>query len=301
MSPNPSPSTTTDEMWRLWEERPNKAWRLGGIFANKKAYHNSVINNQKKWPGNYSVKLVLDLVSINRDKARAIDLTMSDSEMIKWTTAMRDSALNLADDRLAAVREFYGTLDGKTVYGLIKNDENGPWERSTADTSHLWHGHVSYFTKYVSDWDMLVPSLSVWAGQSFDEWSLSKMLPKQGDSGEVVKYWQFLHNTVRRTVEPDSPEIKVDGDYGPLMNAALTDFWKKSGGKLTFQATYLPGWLAHKYHVALAKNFIPVPVPPTPPALDEAQLKVLVNEWLAENVDTDSLTISGTFDGKVSL
>jgi hypothetical protein len=300
MAPNPSPSTTTDEMWRLWEERPNKAWKLGGIFANKKAYHNTVINNLKNWPGNYSIKLALDLVDYNRDKARAIDLTMTDSEMVLWTTRMRESALDPVDDRLSAVREFYGTLDGKTVYGLIKDDEDGPWERSSADLTHLWHGHMSIFTAFVANWKKLAPILSVWSGQSYMEWRLSTMmLPKQGDSGEAVKYWQYVHNTVCKSVEPDAPALKVDGDYGPLMNTALTDFWKKSGGSATFKATYLPGWLAHKYHVALAK--VVNPHPPVTPVVEEEQVRAMVNEWLAENIKINALDVEGHFTGKVSL
>jgi hypothetical protein len=312
VEPNPDPEHITDPMWRLWTERPNSAWRLGGIWnGGKKGYHNSVNNNYKTYPGNYSIRFPLDQGPKNRNKARAIDLTMSTSEMIKLTTRMKNSALDPRDTRLNHVREFYGTLDGKTVYGLIKDDYDGPWRKATADETHLWHLHEGIFAEFVNDWDELSGSLSVWKGESFDQWKAQKMLPKQGDRGEDVKYWQYIHNRVRTTVTPHAPLIKsTDGIYGEETAKAFAAFWKGSGGKSEkpFMGQLVTGWLAQKYHEALIRVNTVVPahshlVPPhthEESAIDPDLIRAAVDLWLQNNLP-NLLTIDGTFRGKVNL
>jgi hypothetical protein len=285
---NPDPARITDSMWRLWTDRPDPTWRLGGIFANKRCYHNSVINNLRDWPEAYCIRQPLDLVSKNRDKARAIDYTMSTEKMKLYTARLKTSALNSNDDRLAAVREFYGTLDGKTVYGLIKDDLDGPWRRSSSDLSHLWHIHLGLFTAFVDDWSMLSPILSVLRGDSFVNWEGGIMLPSKGDSGQVVKYWQQMHNMLRNTVTPPSPAITVDGDYGSSSAAAFFDFWKKSGGEgATYRGEFITGWLALQYNKALVKFYTTKPAPITTPTnpIDETVIHTAIDQWLAANPD----------------
>ncbi|MFY3742101.1 MAG: hypothetical protein HMLIMOIP_002565 [Candidatus Nitrosomirales archaeon] len=295
---NPNPAFITDEMWKLWTDRPNPGWKLSGIYADKPGYHNTVIANQKKWPDNYSIKLPLDLQD-PKTKARAIDLTMSDSEMVKWTRNMKRSAEDPADDRLAAVREFYGTLDNKTVFGMIKNTIDGPWRRSSANLTHLWHGHTSAFTTFVNVWNMLSPILSVWAGDSLVDWKVQSMLVKKGDTGEQVKYWQYVHNAVRETVSPAAPKLVIDGNYGSSTAAAFADFVHKQGAHPEFTGESLPSWLAVRYHSALAR--VSNPIPDIPPALNEEQLKELVNNWLTSHIPLDGLNLTGTINGKISL
>jgi|KBSSwiStaDraftv2_1062776.scaffolds.fasta_scaffold00340_33 hypothetical protein len=291
---NPDPEHITEPMWRLWTERPNPHWLLSGIYANKKAYHNTVNANLRFWPGNYSIKLPLDLVPENRNKARAIDLTMSDSEMVLWTKRMKTAAENPLDTRLAAVKEFFGTIDGKTVFGLGKDNKIGPWRKVTADKTHLWHGHTSIFTAFVNNWSMLAPIISVWRGDSFIEWSQGKVqLPKKGDAGESVRYWQYVHNEVRHTVTPPSPVVSVDGDYGPTSAAAFADFWKKKGGVGTFNGSYMTAWLAMQYHKSLAI----VSSSTTP--LPETVIKSTVEKWLESHMP-NSLMLSGDIKGKVT-
>lgn len=292
---NPNIEYITGPMWRLWTDRPYETWKLSGIYADKPGYHNTVLANQKKWPDNYSVRLALDLVPENRNKARAIDLTMSDSEMVLWTRRMKAAAENPIDNRLAAVREFYGTLDNKTVFGLSKQNMAGPWKRVTANLTHLWHGHTSIFTAFVNNWSMLSPLLSVWAGESFLDWSKGSMsLPKKGDSGEEVRYWQYVHNLVRTTVTPASPLLSPDGDYGDLMAAALLDFWKKSGGVGgAYRGTYLTGWLGSRYHLAFAA----LTKPDT--QLDPEQIKTAVTAYLDEKLP-DALMLTADLKGRVT-
>lgn len=289
----------TDEMWRLWLERPNKAWKLGGIYANKKAYHNTVNANLKHWPGNYSIVYPLDLVAFNRDKARAIDLTMSDSEMRRVTRLLKNSAEDPKDNRLAGLREFYGTLDSKNVFGLSKSTTTGPWHSSSADKTHLWHIHLSIFTAFVANWVVLLGILSVLKGETLQEWRREQIMlfPTKGSIGEPVKYWQHLHNKVRTMVKPTSPELKVDGEYGAATAAAFHDFWKKNGGAGTsYTGQSMTGWLAATYHEALAKKHGAGLDPP----ISDTKLNEMVNKWLEVNF-ADGMTISGKFEGKANI
>lgn len=162
---NPDPTHITDAMWQLWLACAVAipGVQLGGIYAVKSGYHNTVNSNKKTWPGDYSIRLSLDLTQPD-DKARAIDLTMDDAQMALRTGYLRASALDSADDRMGPVREFYGTLDGSRVYGLIKDDEDGPWRGATSDDTHLWHIHISIFTTYCDVWPALAGVADVLAG-----------------------------------------------------------------------------------------------------------------------------------------
>lgn len=179
MSANPDPGHIPDSLWWLWEQAATfiPGVRLGGIYANKSGYHNTVNSNKKTWPGDYSIRLALDLTQPD-NRARAIDLTMDTTQMIMRTRLLQASALDPVDDRLAALREFYGTLDGVTVYGLIKDTEDGPWRLSTSDSSHLWHIHQSFFTAYCSRMDAAEANASVLRGETWDQW--------QGGGSDVI-------------------------------------------------------------------------------------------------------------------
>ncbi|ADD43549.1 peptidoglycan-binding domain-containing protein [Stackebrandtia nassauensis] len=216
---NPDPDKITDEMWQLWTECEQviSGVRLGGIWADKPGYHNTVDANQANWPDNYSIQLGLDLESPHT-KARAIDLTMSDAQMRLHTGRLRAAALD-GDPRLSAVREFYGTLDSQNVYGLIKDSTTGSWRSSSSDSSHLWHIHISVFTTFVNDWDSLAPIVSVLADSEGDDDVIGL---KKGNSGERVK---GLQAALGRAGYP----VDVDGEYGPKTAAALLEMRKDMG------------------------------------------------------------------------
>lgn len=221
---NPNPARITGPVWRLWTDvQPLiPGVRLGGIFADKPHYHNTVSANLSRWPGSYSVKLTLDTQRGPRDKARAIDYTLSDAEMRKRTNLLRASALDPVDDRLRAVREFYGTLDGKTVYGLIKDSEAGSWRSSSADSTHLWHIHISIFAAFVDVWNALAGIVSVLSGETYAAWrarqgGVASMLCKYGDSGSAVATLQEMILEAGGQL----PKFGADGGYGDETAAAL--------------------------------------------------------------------------------
>lgn len=98
----------------------------------------------------YSVQLPLDREGPSNYSA-GLDLTFTTSQMKVVTARLRKSALDPNDPRLEPIREFYGTLDGKRVFGLMKNGLSTSWYSSTADNSHLWHIHLSFFRKFCNN------------------------------------------------------------------------------------------------------------------------------------------------------
>lgn len=165
---NPNPARITAAMWRMWTDKPQiRGVRLGGIYADKRCYHNTRSANESRWPDAYCIRLGLDRQGPG-DKAAAIDYTMPDDEMRRRTGYLA-AAASARDPRLAAVREFYGTVDSRTVFGRSKDSRTGAWRSSSSDTSHLWHIHISVFRAYTDDWDELAPILSVLAGRTLTE------------------------------------------------------------------------------------------------------------------------------------
>ena len=251
---NPNPSRITAAMWRVWTEAKTiiSGVLLGGIYANKPHYHSSVEQNLANWPWSYSVKFPLDLQRGPRDKARAIDLTMSNANM-KLYTARLVAAADGNDPRMKGVREFYGTVDGKTVVGRIRDNDTGPYRKTTSDTSHLWHIHGGCWAAFCDLWLVLSGFISVLKGEPLSRWQERRRSPllglKKGDQGQEVEALQtMLHSAGFAAVVGD-----VDGDYGDKTAAGVLAARKSVGSDAT-NGDSVTAWAFAQIHTALAKR-----------------------------------------------
>lgn len=148
----------------------SEAVKLGGqnsgIYANKPGYHNSRNANS---PGNYSVQLPLDRQG-DGDAASATDWSLPAHLMKLMTGRLRAAAMHPEDDRIDGIREFYGTLDGGSVFGLSHNGYGQAWRQVSSDDSHLWHIHISWFRANATSKPHVEKVLSVLRGQSWEDY-----------------------------------------------------------------------------------------------------------------------------------
>lgn len=111
------------------------------------------------------------------------------------------------------------------------------WERElyTGSNSHTEHAHFSaeYDSQYsesTAPWGLI---------EKYGSEDDMAFLPKYGDTGEEVKFWQFVHNDMGYSVGA------VDGHYGDATQAAF-DKYRKAFGEGT-GVKYVSGW--HAWHI----------------------------------------------------
>lgn len=173
MSANPSPAYIHDSMWWLWLEisKLDDDIVLSGIYANKPGYHNTRANNDRNWPGNYSVVHPVDRKGPD-DKAAGLDLTFRSaqrgdySNIAKHSKRLHDAGKN-RDPRMHGWREFFGQIDSDKVvegWDYRRNQE------ASSDPSHLWHLHGSEVRAFIESMINKQCFLSVFKGESLDEY-----------------------------------------------------------------------------------------------------------------------------------
>jgi hypothetical protein len=234
MADNPNTARITAALWRFWEECDAliPGVLLGGIYANKSGYHNTRAANLANWPTNYSIRFPLDLERGPADKARAIDLTMSAANM-KLYTGRLVAAADRNDPRMRPVRSFYGTVDGTTVVGRIRDNDTSAYRKATSDITHTWHDHISFWCAYCADWTALAGVLSVLAGTT--NGGIEDMFCQKGDKGNAVRALQLQLR--RAGFDPGA----IDGDYGQKTSDAVLDMRQAVGSKATSGDVY-DGW-----------------------------------------------------------
>lgn len=278
--------------------------RYGGGYTLKPGFHSSVEDNQARWPDNYSIR-----DAINRREpltvGRAVDLSLSGTDMKRHTGYLANAAA--ADDpRLAPVREFYGTLNGTTVFGRAHTGPDTDWRSSSADSSHLWHIHLSFFTPYVDDWDALAGVVSVVLGESLDDYlsggTMERNIAEYGDSGTWVSFAQ-------RYLQDAGATLTRDGKYGDQTTAAAKwVFVNKLGGNAAdYNGRAITDWMLRELirrdqdaRTAAAIKAAIAKLPTTAPAPTQAQVDAAVSKFLTANpvkVPTGVRVSLGTVDG----
>jgi hypothetical protein len=179
-------------------EKEYASLRHGGVSASKSGYHSSVHYNRTNYPGDYSLRAPLDNKG-DFDAARAIDLSLNTTEMIKGSKRLL-AACKDDDPRLYGMREFIGTIDGKNVIAFNRygdghggsRDQSGVLHGDIAgDGGHLWHVHLSIFTVYATSHLAMKALTSVLLGEPMDIKLTSTDIDKIADAvaGKLGKVW----------------------------------------------------------------------------------------------------------------
>lgn len=235
MAANPNPSRIPEPLWWFWQQLDvlgGNDDELGGIYANKKGYHNTRAANLAYWPGNYSVVLPLDKLGPS-DKSAGVDWTFRSAQggnydRIRLYSSRLLVAAKARDPRLAGLREFYGQADADTA---VEGWDLANHESASSDSSHLWHIHFSFWRAYVMVMAAVEGVLSVLKGETLADYLArggqlisgttaeeDTMFCKKGDRGEAVKRVQL--GLLR--LEPGClGKTGADGIWGDTTSAAV--------------------------------------------------------------------------------
>lgn len=139
-------------------DRPPEAFGAKGNLVHTYGYHRSrawILNSPDSRYGvnDYSVRHANDKLG-DSDSVSAFDFVPAEwgtkrnrQLMVEITTRVYVAA-KARDPRLYALREFAGTIDGKTV--ITFNCADGSL-KNPFDSSHVDHGHGSFWRRYAAD------------------------------------------------------------------------------------------------------------------------------------------------------
>jgi hypothetical protein len=186
---NPNPSRITDTLWRFRCDclalEAGSGDQDGGIYANKPGYHNTRAAND---PDNYSVRDAPDKKGPS-DKAAAWDWTFGSAQNGDYSRISDYGKKMLRawedrDPRTNVLREWLGQTDmDSTPEGLDFRYHT----KRTPDGSHAWHIHKSFVRAYIDIPGALNGVLSIYNGQTLDEFLLNGgKLYKIDGTGELT-------------------------------------------------------------------------------------------------------------------
>jgi hypothetical protein len=147
--------------------------------------------------------------------------------MIKRTGYLKRAAEHPSDTRLYPLREFIGTLDGIKVFCMIRDTDSGPWRVDwSRDSSHLWHIHKSFWTKYCADQVAAESVFSVLNGVTWEQWNEGEddsmyVLIESSDTEFNNSMWVTDGNSRRKIRNPGEIRNGVVKTYG--RRVTLTD------------------------------------------------------------------------------
>ncbi|ABP53012.1 peptidoglycan-binding domain-containing protein [Salinispora tropica] len=236
-------SPTSDALKWLWEEfrKVEGAARFGGIYANKRGYHNTRDANVARWPGNYSYAQF----SVDREGppglASAIDLTFADAQAGRYETIDKYSSRLLAaghagraaDPRTIYMREFYGQADHDVH---VEGWDYARGQAVTSDSSHLWHIHISVHRKYADDMTAMRAILSILKGETVEQWRKGQggtpsppPLPDQAAGSRMLRLTvPYARGTDVAAVQ-DAVGATRDGVFGPKTRSAVIKYQRARG------------------------------------------------------------------------
>lgn len=202
----------------------NDAATFSGIVGDaahrlEGGYH---ISREDQSADNYSIAQFSDDRLGPSNMAAAIDMTMRTSDMILVTTRLVN-AWHQEDPRLANVRAFNGTLDGRTA---IRKDAANPDPRTTnsATVDHARHVHMEIFRRFVEDQKTMDDILSV-------------VLGGEGESEVAIEqaYLDYLPDTAMAILTGETPSLGYPQATGPSWDndAVVNHNLKAVEGRLT--------------------------------------------------------------------
>jgi hypothetical protein len=140
------------DLYAYVEKNLGRPVKNGGIYANKSGYHNSFNGNKASdYSRGGSGQPPADLRG-DRNAASALDITPVAAETQRWLTARVMAFMKGDDPRAWPIREFFGSLDSKTVTGWSR------WRGGyvSSEPSHLWHVHFSFYREFATDADAML-------------------------------------------------------------------------------------------------------------------------------------------------